>query len=98
MPPKKDDRDTLINEESHRQSRQHETDDDSFFFLQLKSVHRGEEGNLGNQRYGVKAAEHEGGSYDRMYSYLPCLLRLYRRPTGILSIRGKIRRQCRSKQ
>lgn len=31
------------------------------FFPRLKSVYRGKEGYLGNQRYGVKAAEHEGG-------------------------------------
>lgn len=64
MPPSKEnDRDTLINGESivnpvrTKSGRR-------FFFLQPKSVYRGEEGNLGNQRYGVKAAKHEGESYD----------------------------------
>lgn len=61
LPPKEND--TLINGESivNPVSTKRTT---IFFFLQPKSVYRGEEGNLGNQRYGVKAAEREGGSYD----------------------------------
>ena len=63
MPPAKEyDQDTLINGESivNPVSIKQMT----IFFLQPKSVHRSEKENLGNQRYGVKAAKHERGSYD----------------------------------
>lgn len=62
LSPKENDRDTLINRESivNPVSMKRTT----VFFPRPKSVHRGEEGYLGNQNYGVKAAEHEGGSYD----------------------------------
>lgn len=105
---KGNDRDTLINSESivNRVVRKRTTtfflfspslSSPLFFPPRPKSAHRGEEGYLGNQRYGVKAAEHEQGVLrHRMYSYLPCLS-LLSPPTGILSIRGKRYRQCRSR-
>lgn len=77
IPPSKENgRDTLINGEpssTHNQSARNGRRFLLFFFfpLQPKSVYRGKEGNLGNQRYGVKAAEHEGGSYDTGCTPLP---------------------------
>lgn len=60
LPLKENDRDTLITENPLSTQSEYETNV-GFFFARPKSVHRGEEGYLGNQNYRVKAAEHERG-------------------------------------
>lgn len=61
-----------------------------FPFHDFKSVHRGKEEYLGNQRYEVKSAEREEGSYDTGCS---STFRVARTPDPLAvksSIRGKI--------
>lgn len=56
----------------------------------FKSVHRGKEGYLGNQRYEVKPTEREEGSYDTGCSPTFRVVRTPSPPTVKSSIRGKI--------